>query len=873
MIGRNISQYKIVEKLGEGGMGVVYKAEDTQLRRAVALKCLSPETVGNEEVKARLIREAQASASLDHPNICQVFGIHEEQGQTFIAMAYIDGPALADKIKERPLPLKEALDLAIRIAEGLQEAHEKGIVHRDIKPQNVMLTAKGQVKIMDFGLASLAGRSKLTKSGTTLGTPAYMSPEQLEAGDVDRRADIWALGCVLYEMLTQKTPFDAEYEQAIAYGILNEEPEPVTAVRSGIPVELDRVISKALSKAQGERYHTAADLAVDLKALLTPFRSSNTPVGQPDSRDRPQMRFWPLATAIALAIGLGLGYWIARPEPMGLPPKTSRLTINLPVGVSPEASYYSRVDIARNGETIVFIGTGSDSKRRLYARSLNEFDFRALEGTEGAGRPALSPDGSQVAFVANGVLRSVGTGGGSASVIAQVDGTAGPSAWLPDDRLFIRHFDRRFSTMTVTGGEQKLLAEDLAGPKVLQSAFLLANQRAVLYSGMDGIGTSRILLHELSTGRSETLVESGMDPVVLPTGHLVYAQSGELFAARFSTETFELSGPPVSVVQGLFASNSGGHAWAVSKSGTLVYAPGEVQSTRTHQVAWVDRGGNSTRLPFEPSRLRSLSISPSGRRFAVGTRLGTPNVWIGDFERESLERLTELDGSDPIWTPDGKSIIFGSRRDSDEPSLYRKQIGSAAPAERLTHSEGYQVPHSVSPDGRWLAYVEVLSSFNLMVLDLENGNRIRELRVGPENETHPAFSPDGKWIAYVSDRSGQPEVYVTAFPEATSEVQVSVGGGRAPRWAQDGQTLYYRLVGSGAIMQTPISTTPSLPAGRPREVLAGPFYDDTTWERDYDVSPDGNSFLVILDDSKPTSSITNFNVVLNWSEELKRLVP
>ncbi len=236
-MGQTISHYKILEKLGQGGMGEVWKAEDTQLRRTVALKFLSSETVGDDEVKARLIREAQASASLDHPNICQVFGIHEEKGETFVAMAYINGPSLAGKIKERPLPLDEALNMAIQIADGLQEAHEKGIVHRDIKPQNIMLTAKGQVKIMDFGLASLAGRSKLTKSGTTLGTPAYMAPEQLEGRDVDRRVDIWALGVVLYEMLTQRTPFDADYEQAIAYGILNEEPEPVTAIRSS-PVNL-----------------------------------------------------------------------------------------------------------------------------------------------------------------------------------------------------------------------------------------------------------------------------------------------------------------------------------------------------------------------------------------------------------------------------------------------------------------------------------------------------------------------------------------------------------------------------------------------------------------------------------------------------------
>ncbi len=267
MVGRTILQYRIAEKLGEGGMGVVYKAEDTQLRRTVALKFLPRETLDEEEVKARLLREAQAAASLDHPNICHVYGIHEEDGETFIAMAFIDGPSLAEKIKERPLPLEEALSIAAQIAEGLHEAHEHGVVHRDIKPQNILLTAKGQVKILDFGLAALTGRSKLTKTGTTMGTPAYMAPEQLEGRNVDRRADVWALGCVLYEMLTQKSPFEADYEQAIGYGILNEDPEPVTALRRGLPPKVDDLLAKALAKDRDERYQHADDMLADLRVL------------------------------------------------------------------------------------------------------------------------------------------------------------------------------------------------------------------------------------------------------------------------------------------------------------------------------------------------------------------------------------------------------------------------------------------------------------------------------------------------------------------------------------------------------------------------------------------------------------------------------
>jgi serine/threonine protein kinase len=291
MTGQTISHYRIAEKLGEGGMGVVYKAEDMQLRRTVALKFLTPQALSESETKARLIREAQAAASLDHPHICSVYGIHEEDGRTFIAMAYIDGVSLADKIKQRPLALDEALKVAIQTGEGLQEAHEQGIVHRDIKPANIMLTRKGQVKIMDFGLAYLTGRSKLTKSGTTLGTPVYMSPEQALGQAADRRSDIWSLGVVLYEMLAGKPPFESEYTQAIVYSIINEPPEPLTARRTGLPVEIDRIINKVLAKKPDERYQHVDDLGVDLKNLqekLKPGRlavpSAATPAERVDAR-------------------------------------------------------------------------------------------------------------------------------------------------------------------------------------------------------------------------------------------------------------------------------------------------------------------------------------------------------------------------------------------------------------------------------------------------------------------------------------------------------------------------------------------------------------------------------------------------------------
>ena len=871
--GMQIGHYRLIEKLGAGGMGEVWKAEDTQLRRTAALKFLSSETLKSDDTRARLVREAQASASLDHPNICQVYGIHEDKGETFIAMAYIDGPSLADKIKERPLPLKEALDIAVQIAEGLQEAHEKGIVHRDIKPHNVMLTAKGQVKIMDFGLAAVTGRSRLTKTGTTLGTPAYMAPEQLKGREVDRRADVWGLGCVLYEMLTQRTPFEAEHEQAIAYGILNMELEPLTACRSGIPVQLDRVVGKALAKAPEERYQSASDFSVDLKAQLRLAKTTDKRSAGAGSAKKMRAMLNPrVASAVIAILMLGFGYWLGLQRPRDSPRKVARVTVDLPEGVSLDTGVATRVAISPNGETIAFAGRGSDSVKRLYARAINSFDVRALPGTEDAIYPLFSPDGSRLVFRANGSTKVVSLRGGQAQVLTPRN--EAPDAWMADGRILMRTLAGELTLLTPVDGAREVLTQNLIGPKVIRFARLLPEEGAVLYSGRDAPGDGQIWFHEFSTGTSQKLIDGGKDPTYLPTGHLVYAWRGELLAARFSPDRLALEVSPRSVAQGLFASWQGDHAWAVSKNGTLVYAPGEVQSLNTQQIAWVDRDGNIDRPPIDPSRFTSVSISPDGNSFAVGTRVGTPNVWIGNVRRGSIERFTLPEGSDPVWTPDSKSIIFGSRRDGDQPSLYRRRVGSAQEAARLTNSKAYQVPHDVSPDGRWLAFVEFgADNSDLLLLDMDNGNEVRAYRAGPENEIHPVFSPDGKWIAYASDRAGQWEVYVASFPEGEIERQVSVGGGAAPRWDAGGRKLYYRRPGSGAIMEVPLST-PELRPGKPVQIVDGERLErDNRWERNYDVTPDGERFLMILNQEDRDAGITQFNVVLNWFDELQQLVP
>ncbi len=475
MVGRTILQYKIAEKLGEGGMGVVYKAEDTQLRRTVALKFLPRETLDEEEVKARLIREAQAAAGLDHPNICQVFGIHEEDGEIFIAMAYIDGPSLADKIKERPLPLDEALGIASQIAEALHEAHEQGVVHRDIKPQTILLTSKGQVKVLDFGLASLTGRSKLTKTGTTLGTPAYMSPEQLEGKKVDRRADVWALGCVLYEMLTQRTPFDADYEQAIGYGILNEEPEPISAQRADVAPEADRLIGKALAKDPAERYQHADDLLADLRVLQKEARqkpasgrsrtAASTAISTAQAeRSRMSRLPWLVAGACAsVALTMGILYFSQPPAQLPalkthiLPPEgTSFFGLLSPAALSPD------------GRRIAFAAY-KDNQPRLWIRDLDSLTARAVPASEGARFPFWSPDSQSVGFFAGSDLKRVEAAGGPVQTVAAgvvVNANPRGASWSGEDLIMLSGFVAApLSAVPAAGGpvEQVTTLDDSSG--------------------------------------------------------------------------------------------------------------------------------------------------------------------------------------------------------------------------------------------------------------------------------------------------------------------------------------------------------------------------------------------------------------------------
>ncbi len=889
MVGRTILHYRVVEKLGEGGMGVVYKAEDTQLRRTVALKFLSRETLGEDEVKERLIREAQAAASLDHPNICQVFGIHEEDGETFIAMAYVDGPSLAEKIKERPLPLDESLSIAAQIAEGLNEAHEQGVVHRDVKPHNVMLTSKGQVKIMDFGLASLAGRSKLTKSGTTLGTPAYMSPEQLEGKKVDRRADVWALGCVLYEMLTQKTPFEADYEQAIGYGILNEDPEPVTALRRGLPPKVDDLLAKALAKDRDERYQHADELLADLRVLQkrssgarkTPSDRSSiaATTGQavgaidalpPDSVvvRRSSQR---IERAVAVVLGIAFFGLLAIHFTESPPEQTVTRFSFAPEGLA-------EARISPDGKYILYAAQ-TDGESSLWLRSLSDESARELPGTEGAIAGFWSPDSAWIGFGTATELKRVSIDGGSPITLCELQTTGFfaflGGTWSPDDERIVFSSGLQMYEIAARGGQPQLLFDSSESPRPFAffPHFLPTGSgpAALVYTAA-AISVDRwVAVLNLETGERREL-GPGSRPVYSTDGYLIHDATDindrGLWAWPFSLATLEPT-------EDAFPISTAGSVATLSRDGTLVYLD-QVGGSSTRTLVWRDRTGELLETVGQPQNMAQLALSPDGQRVAVRSNESSDNdIWVHDLIRSTKTRLTfeDVTESDPAWSPSGREIAY--RRNDPGPggTLMRKSADGTGEAVVLVESESNLRWPDWSHDGRYLVYTESNSETqrDIRYVELGSDGAASEpvtFLSTPANEDRPQLSPDGRFLAYTSDESGRAEIYVQPFPNGAGMWQVSVNGGFRPRWSSDGSELFY--VEGLTLMAVSVSTEQGFTLGQPQMLFASPDLDLVNGSRSYDVSADGQRFLTIApvgDDEEDAAP--KIRIVQNWYEEFR----
>jgi Tol biopolymer transport system component/predicted Ser/Thr protein kinase len=869
MIGQNVSHYKILEKLGEGGMGVVYRAEDQRLKRQVALKFLPPALLAGEDEKSRFVREAQSAAALSDSHIATVFSIEEWEHQTFIVLELIEGRPLSARIASGPLKISEAIDIALQVCEGLRTAHEKGIVHRDIKSANLMLTDKGQVKILDFGLAKLKGASRITRKGTMLGTVAYMSPEQLRGESLDERTDIWSLGVVLYEMIAGRLPFQGEYEEAMAYQITNEQPETLTAVRAGVPMALEGIVAKMLAKDPAARYQHVEEIPVDLRAVRSqtekkPAVSVKMAVAPARSARRwiwtlGGVALGALATAAAVRMfGPADISSAGRQDPQRFSVVVSDSTPLAPIGSAPLGIGQPCVAISEDGSLIVYV-VQSGKRTSLRLRPMIRYESTELQGTEGAYCPFFSPSGRWIAFFSGNQLKKISVGGGSATTLCEATNPRG-GVWGADDRIYFCDKEgSRLNWVPSAGGTPTaIVVKDSFSFGANEYPSPLPDGKSVLCGSR---GTLKTI--SLDDGTVKILGVRGASPRYIKTGRLIFYSDGSLNAVPFDPATRTTTGSPLPIVDGVLAEapHFAAH-YSVSSNGTLVYVAGTTDVDS--RLIFAERGGTKTPLPFTPAQYGTFQISPDGRRLAVLYKVLGMDLWVFDLDKGLRTRMS-TDGTSgyPIWSADGKWIIYSSGA-GDSRAIVRELADGSGMRETIPQA-GRGGVYGITPDGRYLAISSADSTTGndvLVVPLIGSGPRVRVAGT-PANEWGASFSRDGRFIAYVSDESGQYEIYVQPFPPDGRRWQISTEGGEEPVWSGTGRELFYRCGEEWVVVA--VSTVPGFSMGTSAIALSGVYVNVSG--RSYDVTSDGRRLLVLerLDVKRVFSEI---RVVTNWFGEV-----
>jgi len=801
--GAQLGRYRVVGILGSGGMGEVYRATDARLRREVAIKVLPEHLAHDSEARARFEREARAVAALNHPHICALYDV----GPDYLVMELVEGPTLAELIARGTISLDESLRIARQIAEALEAAHEKGVVHRDLKPGNIKITPDGAVKVLDFGLAKMPELSspegtpehsptveQATRAGIVLGTAAYMSPEQARGASVDKRADIWAFGCVLYEMLAGKRVFAGETVSDTLASVLKTEPD-----LSPVPAKTRKLLRLCLQKDPRLRL---GDIG-DAKILLDETSPEPTP-----RRTLP----WVLAGTMAvIALITSLVVWRAT-RPVSQP--LIRLSMEPPdfVITPPMLTPGPSVTLSPDGTRIVYTGRGMDGVIRLYARTLDREQSALLEGTEGAYGPFFSPDGQAVGFFAGKKLKTISIEGGGAMALCDALVGLGGS-WGDDGNIIVAldNYARNHGTLSqiaANGGAVRPVKELTPEKGAVWHTWpqVLPGAQVVLYTTffatMGTFEQAIIEAQSLRTGERKTLLRGGYYGRYLPSGHLLYMHGGTLYAAPMDVKRLTLTGSPVPVIDEVAGGADIGLAQMdISRSGTLVYVQGKARKTT---LTWLDGTGQTRPLRATPAEYEpSLHFAPDGHRLALSlTERGNDDLWVYDLDRDTMTRLT-FTGSDgiPAWSPDGKHIVFSSTRGGGSDSLYWMRADGGGEVVRLTEAKHPQFAFSFSPDGKRLAFAELdpQTNVDLWTLPLEGAEsdhpkagEPEPFLVTPFNEMMPMISPDGHWLAYYSDESGRDEVYVRPFPGPGGKWQISTAGGDKPVWSKKTRELFYR---------------------------------------------------------------------------------
>ena len=917
-LGTRLGPYEVTAQIGIGGMGEVYRARDTNLDRQVAIKILPDAFAHDPERLARFEREAKTLASLNHPNIATIHGLERADGVRALVMELVEGPTLADRIAQGPLPVDEALAVAKQIAEALEAAHDHGIIHRDLKPANIKLRPDGVVKVLDFGLAkalepmsargidatispTVTSPTMMTGIGVLLGTAAYMSPEQARGRVVDKRADIWAFGAVLYEMLTGKRAFDGEDVTDTLAAVVRSEPK-WDALPDTVSPSVRVFLRRCLHKDSKQRIGDIRDVRLALEGVFETTVTEAAEATVAPARPPWRRHLVPVVASLVTAVVLSLAAWILRP--------------------ATEAPLVSRFDVAALPEGVAFRNTGrpvmalSPDGRRLvlnttaglYVRATSELSSKPIPGTEDTlASPAFSPDGQSVVYFQGDQLKRIAISGGAPVVICGASIPFGIS-WARDNTILFGQ-PEGIMRVSAAGGMPELAIRAEKGEQVYGPQ-MLPDGGSVLFSVTSATGDTRwdqatIVVQSLRTGQRTVVLKGGSDARYVPAGYLVYALQSSLFAVAFDANQRQVQGGPVLVIQGVMRAgfpqvNTATAHYEISDRGTLVYVTGVAGGEIRRTLVWVDRTGQEEVIPAPPRGYQYPRISPDGTRVALDIRDQEGDIWIWDLMRQTLARLTFDPSGDnyPVWSPDSRRLIFNSlSARSGAYNLYWQSADGTGTPERLTDSPNAQFPLAMTPDGSAIVFREVNQEGRRTDLGVGGQNDLMRLLIGSHklsgsneisktgtplvrtkfNEANADISPDGRWLAYQSDESGREEVYVRPFPDVDSgRWQVSTGGGRTPVWARSGDELFFWSPPDSTIQSVRVERSSSWRSSTPTKVLQGLAYYGGTGSlgRTFDVAGDGKRFLMIKpgsSDAAPQSQKLIF--VQNWDQELKRLVP
>jgi WD40 repeat protein len=893
--GTRLGPYEVTAQIGAGGMGEVYRATDTKLKREVAIKVLPEEVARDTERLARFEREAHVLASLNHANIASIHGLEESGGIPCLVLELVEGPDLAAVLAEGAVPVEKALEIARQIALALEAAHAKGVVHRDLKPANIKVGEDGAVKVLDFGLAkALADDSAAasvdpsysptltlaaTRAGVILGTAAYMSPEQARGKTVDKRTDIWAFGCVLYELFTGKQTFAGETASDAIARILEREPD-LDKLPPSTPLKVRELLRRCLRKKRTERLHDIADARIEIDEILAdPAGAATVDAAHAGASLRAR---WGIALALLAAgivVGAAAGRLAFRGDVDSAPGASRgpfRSHIVLPEELLPDTGSVNHLGtplpflaLTRDGSELVYVAT-TEGVSRLVRRSMDSYEAIPIPGTDGATSPTFSPDGRWVAFLTPTELRKVPLDGGEPVVLCEAH-VSFSATWSDDGHVYFNHHEAQLARVDEDGGP----IEDMGLANVF-AVHALPGARGILANGISESSTNKEgaeIFHVDASGERTTVLTGGYAPSYSPSGHLTFVRGGSLYAVDFDLDSLQTSGAPVRVIDRLTTDSIWSFgSYAVSHDGVLVYLPGD-DWARTRPT-WIDREGRLEPLDLPDQVYNTFQLSGDRTKLAIQVTGAKDQVHVYDFRRGTFDRLTLQGGNFfPVWVDAGERIVFCSNRDGAL-RMYSRRLDGTEQAEPLLTDEQealarslFSCPMAVSPDGELLLFLRLTTetAIDIWSVPLDGSADPKPLMSAKENEILPSFSPDGRWLLYESDKTGRYEIYVRPFPDIERrEWRISSGGGDDARWAAVPGELFYR--DGPRIYSVKYTSDPDFDPAPPELVLTTYFHNSAGLS--FDVSADGTRFLV----NRPVVAgqpVPPLHAIRNWTAELK----